>query len=125
VCYSPDNPLTFAFCAYHSAMNIGGVDVFYTVIPYEDVSGCMAPKPNPNSALIDSTNSPLSHELFETISDPFPGTGWVADNSSVEAGNEIGDICVGPDLSYVLVKGHTYQTQLEYSNARHGCVVAP
>jgi hypothetical protein len=124
VCYSPDNLLTFAFCGYHSSVNIGGINVFYTVIPYEDVPECMAPPPNPNGPLIDFTNSVLSHELFETITDPL-GDAWIADSSPSEAGNEIGDICEGSDFSYVLVKGHTYQTQLEYSNARHACVVAP
>jgi hypothetical protein len=124
-CYSPDNPSTFAFCAYHSAANIGGVDVFYTVIPYEGVPECMLPPPNPNGALIDTANSALLHELFETISDPIPGSGWVADGSTFDAGLEMADICQGQYPSYVLVKGRTYQTQLVYSNFRHGCVDAP
>jgi hypothetical protein len=124
VCYSPDNPSTFAFCGYHSSVSIGGADVFFTVIPYEDVQGCMAPPPNPNGALVDFTNSVLSHELFETITDPL-GDAWIADSSPSEAGSEIGDICEGSVFSYVLVQGRTYQTQLEYSNARHACVVTP
>jgi hypothetical protein len=132
VCYSPDNPSTWVFCAYHADAIINGADVFYTVLPYANVDGCNLAPPNPNSALIDSTNSVLSHELFETISDPL-GDAWLANSSFAEQGNEIGDICTGAgnasgqeiDPSYVLVKGRTYQTQLEYSNARHGCVVAP
>ena len=125
VCYSPDNPSTFGFCAYHSATTVSGVDVFYTVIPYEGVPECMLPAPNPNGALIDTANSALLHETFETISDPEPGSGWVADSSSFDAGLEMSDICQGQYPSYVLVKGRTYQTQLVYSNYRHGCVNAP
>lgn len=139
ICYSPDNPSTFVFCAYHAAVtfqDLGGAVVAYTVEPYQDVTGCvLAPNANgyPNGALADSTNSALSHELFETITDPFPLSGWVAVNSLPEQGNEIGDVCHGPGNdsrqviapSYVLARGHTYQTQLEYSNTRHACVVAP
>ncbi len=113
VCYSPDNLSTFGFCAYHSATTVGGADVFYTVIPYEGVPECALTPPNPNSALIDATNSALSHELFETISDPGPGTGWVADSSLFDAGLEMADICQGQEPTYTLVKDRTYQTQLE------------
>ncbi|HLI78833.1 MAG TPA: hypothetical protein VKV03_02555, partial [Candidatus Binataceae bacterium] len=89
----------------------------------------------PNSELADSTNSTLSHELFETITDPFGGVGqpaWIGDSSARETGQEIGDECQGAFDSngevvptYTLVRGHTYQGQLEYSNFRHGCVAAP
>jgi len=139
VCYSPDNPSTFVLCAYHSSVTFNDTGtLFYTVEPFQDVPGCVLAPPNPNSAMIDSTNSALSHELFELITDPFPGSNpaWVALNSSPEEGNEIGDICHGPDdgfgeiiaPSYFLTNGHSriaYQTQLEYSNARHGCVLTP
>jgi hypothetical protein len=133
-CYSPDVPSTFTLCAYHSfTQNFSDTGViFYTVQPFQDVTGCMLAPPNPNSALIDSTNSALSHELFETISDPMVNA-WMAENSLPEQGNEMADICHGPGNAerqtvapaYVLVKGHTYQTQLEYSNFRHRCVVSP
>jgi hypothetical protein len=132
-CYSPDNPSTFTLCAYHSFANFNDFGMVpYTVEPFQDIPGCRVAPPNPNSAMIDSTNSSLSHELFELITDPFLDA-WVAENTSVEAGNEIADICHGPGdgngqvivPEYVLTRGHVAQTQLEYSNARHGCVVAP
>ncbi len=95
------------------------------------MQGCALQGPNPNGRVADSTNSVLSHELFETITDPFGGA-WIAENSLFEEGAEIGDICLPPGFfgefiapPYVLVKGHFYQTQLEYSNFRHACVVAP
>jgi hypothetical protein len=141
LCYSPDNLSTFTFCAYHASVdfNDGLGPLIYTVEPFQDVSGCRLAQPPsgyPNGELADSTNSTLSHELFELITDPFGGAAapaWVALNSSPEQGNEIGDICHGPgdglgDIiapTYLLVKGRVYQTQLEYSNTRHACVVAP
>jgi hypothetical protein len=102
------------------------------------VGGCvLSPPPGgyPNGELADSTNSTLSHELFETITDPFGGLGqaaWIGNSSAREDGQEIGDECQGAFdnfgevvPTYILVRGRTYQTQLEYSNARHGCVAAP
>lgn len=132
-CYSPDNPSTFVFCAFHSSTTNTGI--LYTVEPFQNVPGCVLHENvggYPNGQLADSTNSPLSHELFELISDPFLDA-WIAESSSPEAGNEVGDICHGPGdgsggtivPTYTLVRGHNYQTQLEYSNFRHGCVVSP
>jgi len=141
-CYSPDNLSTFTFCAYHGAVTYGDTGtLLYTVQPFQDVGGCViAPPPGgyPNGELADSTNSTLSHEEFETITDPFGGLGnlaWVADSSAREVGEEIADECQGAFgnegeivPTYVLTNGHsrhTYEGQLEYSNARHGCVAAP
>ena len=141
-CYSPSGNLPFVFCAYHSSVNFndGLGDLVYTVEPFQDVSGCFLTQPPggyPNGELEDSTNSPLSHELFELITDPFGsesgGSAWRAENSQLEQGQEIGDICHGPGdgvggtivPTYQLLRGVFYQTQLEYSNTRHGCVVTP
>ena len=132
-CYSPDNPSTFSFCAFHSNVSFNDTgDILFTVEPFQDIDGCAAAPPNPNSQLIDSTNSVLSHELFETITDP-QGQTWFSEMSNPERGNEIGDICQGvfdqngEEIipSYVLVKGRNYETQLEYSNKVHGCTNAP
>jgi hypothetical protein len=138
-CYSPDNPSTFTFCGYHSFVTFSDTGtLFYSVQPYEDVNGCVLHDNGngyPNGELDDSTNSVLSHELFETITDPLVGQNpaWIAASSAREDGQEVGDICQGPfDANgaeftpiYQLVPRHFYQTQLEYSNFRHGCVNAP
>jgi hypothetical protein len=132
-CYSPDNPSTFSFCAFHSNVSFGDTgDILFTVEPFQDIDGCAAAPPNPNGQLIDSTNSVLSHELFETITDP-QGQTWFSEMSNAERGNEVGDICQGifnqngEEIipSYALVRGRTYETQLEYSNKVHGCTNAP
>ena len=132
-CYSPDDPQTFVFCAFHSDVAFDDTgDVLFTVEPFQNVTGCAVAPPNPNGQLADSTNSVLSHELFETITDP-QGDAWVAESSSPEAGNEVGDICQGvADMNgaqivptYQLIAGKTYQTQLEYSNKSHRCAMKP
>jgi hypothetical protein len=129
VCYSPDNPSTFFFCAYHGSVDFSDIGhVLFTVQPYQAVAGCEVAPPNPNSELADSTNSVLSHELFETITDPDPPTGWVANSSLDEQGFEIADECqpIGnQNFQFLtptfLLNGKKYELQLEYSNKFHGC----
>lgn len=75
-CYSPDNPSTFFFCAYHSSVTFSDIGhTLFTVEPYQNVAGCSVAPGSPNGALVDSTSNLLSRELFETISDP-DGTAW-------------------------------------------------
>lgn len=128
ICYSPDNPATFAFCAYHGSLVFTDIGhVMLSIEPYQNVPGCQAAPPNPNGMLADSTNSVLSHELIETITDP-DGDAWIADNSLIAAGAEIGDLCEPTGNanfqfldSYLNLNGHPYELQLEYSNRFHAC----
>jgi hypothetical protein len=135
-CYSPDNPPTFYFCAYHSAVTFSDSvgHVLFTVEPYQNVPGCQAP-PNgtANNQLIDSTDDSLSHELSETISDPNLNAWWVHRYTFAQ-GNEIGDMCVryavkGNNLyshnGTIELNGHPYTIQPEYSNQVHGCSYTP
>jgi hypothetical protein len=132
-CYSPDNPSTFAFCAYHGSVTFTDIGhVLFTVEPYQNVIGCSIEQPSPNGALIDSTSSVLSHETFETITDPDPPTGWVAIKSLGVFGEEIGDLCPGVDPNAPFFKdpissifGKNYEIQPEYSNRYHACSFAP
>ena len=128
-CYSPDVPQNFVFCAYHSAALINGNVTLFTVEPFQNVSGCAAAPPNPNSALIDSTNSVLSHETFETISDP-EGDAWRATSSLINlefGGPEIGDECqvAGGFYPTFVINKTKYEVQTEYSNKFHACSAAP
>lgn len=116
-CYSPNNPATFAFCAFHSTVDFttasnDTLHVLFSVEPYQFVPGCAGPT---QPRLIDATASTLSHEFMETITDP-DGTAWFNDLT----GNEIGDLCFtfrNPEN----VDGHTYVIQEEYSNTVHAC----
>lgn len=128
ICYSPDNPGSFSFCAYHGSVDFDDIGhVLFTVEPYQNVPGCQSAQPSPNGLLVDSTASILSHEMFETITDP-DGTSWWADKSLIESGEEIGDVCEPLfnansqfDDPVFTVNGKSYRIQLEYSNNFHGC----
>ena len=137
ICYSPDAPKNFAFCAYHSSVTFTDKvgHVLYTVEPYQDVSGCSV-RPDTgtgNGQLADSTNNSLSHELIETITDP-DGSAWFNFTDAGLAGEEIGDECsffvftstaIFFDPSSVTLNGHKYAIQPEYSNSEHACATSP
>lgn len=130
VCYSPDNLNTWSFCAYHGSVTDGaGNVVLYTVEPYQNVSGCNVRPGTPNGQLMDSTNSTLSHETFETITDPQANAWWNSLDDGIY-GEEIGDECafllftpnnVYFDPSIVSLNGKPYAVQPEYSNGMHAC----
>ncbi len=147
VCYSPDDPATFYFCAYHGTSQLTVRPTLYTVEPFQDVGACAVRPNTPNGAFIDSTNNVLSHETIETITDPnvagpWP-TGWWNELNNGMFGQEIGDECsfllVTPpppavplptssiyfDPSNVNLNGHAYAIQPEYSNSAHGCATGP
>jgi hypothetical protein len=129
LCYSPDNDPTFAFCAYHTAINtidaIGNpIHVLYKVIPFADVNnGLHSCKTlnGPQGELADSQNNALSHETFEVITDPDPATGWIRNSD----GQESGDICAGNIQNPILLNGTAYAIQKEYSNVAHVCTPSP
>jgi len=117
-CYSPDNPSSFVFCAYHGSITFSDVGhVIFSVMPYQHTPGCgdvglTVPNPVP----IDDTAATLSHEESEAISDPDPGGGYFNDNF----GYEIGDLCA-PYRATESLNAHSYLIQPEYSNSVHGC----
>jgi hypothetical protein len=126
-CYCPDNNCgggTFVFCAYHGSFDstdaVGQpMHVIYQAMPYQNVSGCQTTG-GPNGILADSTNSVLSHEITETITDPDPNTGWTRNSD----GNEIGDICFNIRQNPMYLNANAYDIQPEYSNAAQNCVGA-
>jgi hypothetical protein len=132
-CYSPDNPKTFSFCAYHSSADFSDIGhVLYTVEPYQNVGGCNVAPGSPNGQLIDSTDGILSHETFETITDPDGDAWWNAESNSL-FGSEIGDECsftiflssgVYFDPPAFKIGGKTYAVQSEYSNEGHACATS-
>jgi hypothetical protein len=136
-CYSPDSPDQWVFCAYHGSVTFGDIGkVVYSIEPYQNVGGCAVKAGTPNGALADSTNSVLSHELIEAITDPDLDAWWNSANNGV-FGEEIADECsflafdnqgnfLGFDPSlWQSDNGHKYATQPEYSNVYHSCVALP
>ena len=133
VCYSPDNPNSWFFCAYHGSADFpDGTHILYTVEPYQNIEHCWVEAGTPNGRLVDSTNDVLSHETMETITDP-DGTGWWQYYGGGMEGEEIGDECVfltrtGDHSSAPFIfrmAGRLYATQPEYDNSAHGCTVGP
>jgi hypothetical protein len=132
-CYSPDNPNTFAYCGYHSSVTFADVGhAIYTVEPYANVGGCNVPPGTPNGSLIDSTSNTLSHETFESITDPEGNAWWNAYNLG-SFGAEIGDECAFAiylssggyyNPSVFPIHGMKYAVQPEYSNGQHACVTS-
>lgn len=94
--------------------------MLFTVEPYQGAPGCNYLNEND---LNSATANVLSHETFETITDPIPGTGWVNPNGF----GEIGDECAWSSLTpeTFASTGSTYNIQLEYSNQVHGCSDQP
>jgi hypothetical protein len=132
VCYSPDSPATFAFCAYHDYADFPDIGhVIYTVHPYANVSGgCQVQPGTPNGELVDSTNNTLNHETFETITDPdldaWRNEGGAADLATLEIADEcqffvIRDGQYFADVPTFLIGAHRYAVQLVYSNEEHAC----
>ncbi|GAC1409489.1 MAG: hypothetical protein NVSMB64_18280 [Candidatus Velthaea sp.] len=116
-CYSPDVPSTFEYCGYHSAADVTGIGhILYSVEPYQKVKGCAETSVPLNGVLADSTQSTLSHEIFETITDP-DGKAWFNSN-----GDEIGDLC-NQLYTVVTLYNRQYKIQSEYSNRTHNCQV--
>lgn len=132
ICYSPDVPETFFFCGYHSSVDFKDIGhVLYSVEPYQNVPGCQVRPGTPNGELIDSTNNTLSHEQFETITDP-DGDAWFNFTDVALAGAEIADECsfftidftAGQtffDPSVFTIGRHVFAVQPEYSNMEHAC----
>ena len=139
ICYSPDVPATFFFCGYHSSADFKDIGhVLYTVEPYQNVGGCSVRPGTPNGQLVDSTNNTLSHEVFETITDP-DGDAWFNFSAVILNGAEIGDECsffvvlpISPtmvagffDPSVSTIGNHRYAVQPEYTNLEHACASNP
>jgi hypothetical protein len=132
VCFAPDSPNNFFFCAYHGSGTFPDIGhVVFTVEPETGVIGCQSAQPSPNGVVADSVDSTLSHELFELVTDP-DGDAWFVLGSLDLFGFEIGDVCqdAGNDKGEFLnppfrVNGHLYAIQKEYDNHGHGCFTRP
>ncbi len=125
-----------SYCAYHSFFSAPAVNVnpitLYAYIPSAANGGgrCSLPSdfsgPNHDN-IADATLDSVSHEQFETVSDPTAGTGWYDDSSAAKLEGEIGDKCeqsfgtLNADDSNVVLHGDPYLLQQEWSNKVNGC----
>lgn len=112
------------YCAYHGSSDWSDIGhVLYSVEPYQGITGCeVSNQPSPNGVLQDSTASTLSHETFETITDPDVAANNIAWYNNT--GGEIGDLCApaaGVPTGNVLLGADTWEIQMEYDNNVHDC----
>src|SRR5262249_32263920 len=116
------------FCAYHSASGFGSSRTIYAYVPV--VPGCdylptYSTHPSPHGdRLADAVLSSISHEHFESATDP-SGGGWFSEHADE---GEMADLCVdhfgavSADGSNVtLSNGHRYVLQSEWSLADGAC----
>ena len=128
-CFDVNNQFcTFnTYCAYHDFFTQHSQSIIYSNMPdFNGLSGHCTPRgqsmPN-NDYYADPEINILSHELFEAVSDPLLNA-WTDSFSS-----EIGDKCawnfgtVNPDGSNLVITGHKYLVQLEWSNY-NGCALS-
>lgn len=106
-----------SFCGWHDfTTTSSGVNIAYTNLPYVPDLGNGACTTLSPARLIDGYESTETHEYAETVTDPFPSTGWLA-----KGGSEIGDLCINLD-AYLITKGGTFDVQGLWSNAATSCV---
>jgi hypothetical protein len=127
------------FCGYHNYSSEGNLDstgtpFIYAYIPDHvsvpnHCSRTGGATPSGDMALHNEIDS-ISHEQFESITDPFPSLsgagGWYDDRLGMGSG-EIGDKCNtnfvgrGADGATVTLNRHRYMLQAEWSNRAGGC----
>ncbi|HEU5438637.1 MAG TPA: carboxypeptidase-like regulatory domain-containing protein [Ktedonobacterales bacterium] len=143
-CSDPDNSFCsfnhnkHGFCGYHTAAGASGStkSLIYAYIPdqandgyYCSGFGWLSPH---GDDIADWTIDVISHEQFESITDPIPyhNAGWYDDSSKEGNGasTEISDKCVdefgaiGPDGGNITLHGERYLLQAEWSNRANRCV---
>jgi hypothetical protein len=110
------------YCARHTSSN--NIAVPFTNLPYVIDSGAGCGE-NSVQNQWDGFSIVGGHEYGETITDPFPVTGWW--DSADSSGGEIGDKCAWTDLGVLPLSTGSFAVQPLYSNAAFsstgtGCV---
>ena len=128
VCLSDGICASNAICAYHSSADFPDIGhVVYTVEPDQLGFGCAVAPGSPNGPRNDSTDNVLSHEMFETITDP-DGDAWFNTATLLLLNDEIGDECefITPfffEVPIFKIGSKIYAVQREYDNSQHTCAV--
>jgi len=116
------------FCGYHDYFSSAGNNIRYSYISdggaREDYGCDMGiathsvrfPDQVPINGQVSSDRAVVlvSHELFETVTEPEPHTGWYDDN--LFSTGEIGDLC-DQFPAIVVMNGHSYNVQQQWSRA--------
>jgi hypothetical protein len=116
-----------SFCAYHEGFTSKTHgNVFYGVMP--DLGGACSFGCGFNGDALANLTDVSSHEMTESITDPFPTAGSTpaypqAWNTS--DGNEIGDLCAQTSTQLTTSSGATWTLQQEYDNLTQSCAPGP
>ncbi len=118
---------------FHSSVDDAqGVPLIYGVISSAaHDQPCLVHSPTPSGdCAADAVIATLSHEQYESITDPEPGfPAWLYDADLPNTFTEIGDICsglygpVGADGANITLNGHPYLVQQMWSNHANGCAL--
>lgn len=130
ICAQPGFCAPQQYCADHGAVFFPDIGIVLTNLEVYQNDVCAARHfgSTPHT-LIDATANALSHEIFETITDPYaqlsfqPQYGqyaWLDSTQSFEIGDLCQDVVAPANLA-----GKTYKIQPEYSNAAAACVYSP
>ena len=118
------------FCAWHSSTNSSSGPVSFSNMPYQPDAGAACGMNFVNgNGYFDGFSIVGGHEYAETITDPFPSTGWV-DGAGAENGDKCAWISSGQGAAQdvTLSGGVPYPVQSLWSNAFNGgaggCVVS-
>src|SRR4029077_1160262 len=126
-CFPNSQDCTFnGFCAYHSYFETTP-PVIYADMPDFGTRCTISGQSYPNNDMYaDSEINIVSHELFESVSDPELNA-WYGSGG---LGSEIGDLCAwqfgvpSPDGSNLILNGHKYFVQQEWSKLSFFCVMS-
>ena len=116
------------FCAYHSSTSSTAGNVAYTNLPYITDAGASCGANFNGLGATAGITIVGGHEMGETMTDQFPGTGWT-DSSGAENGDKCAWISSGQGASadVMLTNGTSVPVQSLWSNAFNsgagGCVL--
>ena len=104
------------FCGWHSSTTSATYgNIAYTNLPYVPNLPAASCTTIANPGALDGYESTETHEYAESVTDPFPSTGWL------KGGAEIGDLCVNQD-AHLTIGTDTFDVQGLWSNSAGGCV---
>jgi len=123
------------FCAWHSSTSSASGQVSFSNMPYQPDAGASC-----GMGFVNTSNSSFGngyfdgfsivggHEYAETITDPFPSTGWL-DGSGAENGDKCAWIGSGQGAAAnISLGGNSFAVQSLWSNAFNsgtgGCVLS-
>jgi hypothetical protein len=110
------------WCAYHGVSTLLFASISYTNMPYMPDGGadCGAndiAAPSDESAVDEGQTIVTGHEYNESVTDPYPDTGWY--NPTY---NEIGDECAWQDIKNDKFGKYSFTMQPLWSNVQNACV---